>query len=871
LIKILYFIVPLIAILVAIFTILFTPFGSNKVLKPVANSYINKKIKEPKIDITKLDSKFGYIDIAAKSSNGIDVNAKGDIGYLNSKFGLKYNIFANSVKLDNRDIKVDLNVSGQSVGSIKNLGINGEGVAFGSNVKYKFILKDKNPQSIEASINSAQIAKIFAILNKAALVDGLFSLNANMPSLDIKNPKGRADIDIKDGRFNHSLIAKEFKIKLPTDEKYNASIKAAVKGKYIVGLGDINTTSAKLKIKKLTSSLDFKQTKGYYQLNIPNLSRLNKLANINLSGSLVANGVFYANLAKNIYQVVATTKSLNGVAKLSYSGNSAKATLKDISVVKILNMLSMQNYVTSGSINGIVDVKNIKHLNGGFNIATKGVLNKKLLNVKLPSYGYNVKAKGQLQNGNLSVKAANIVTNFVNLSLQNVKYSLITSALKGAFVANVDNLRALEMFTKVKLNGKVKAHGNFEVINKDVKLSVKTKSLGGALDLKYNKNRAAGSFSDLSLPKVLYMLNLPKYLLKANATGNFKVIDINNLDGAFNIKSLGSVDTKTIKKLYNTNLGERFKYSMIIKNGVLKNGRILTKPKANTSFGAIAFDYLNYDTKRSSLSGKYKIEIDNLNRLKPIAGQSLNGALTLTGTIKQNPSQLLITGVANEFGGVINFMLDNPKLKLEAAGLSVVRVLKMLNYEQVLDGVAKANLKYNLNSKLGNFKLNLDEARFLNSKLVESLKQYANFDLSKEVFSNAILDGDINKNIITFNLDSKSQRVKIYIKNAKIDTKAQTIDARVKITQKNQDYNFRVSGPIKDPNIKFIFAGYVKEKVKKKVLKELKKRGLDKQINKEIKKIIPKEIKALKDDNKTKEQIKKIIPKEVKGLFDKLF
>lgn len=865
-IRILFFILPILAIFISIFVILFTPFGSNKFIKPLVNSYLQKKIKEPKIEITRLDSKYGWISIDAKSDNGIKAHTEGDVSYLSKKFGLNYKVNAKSVKLDNRDIKVDLNIAGQAVGSIKNLGVNGRGEAFGSNLDYKFIVKDKKPQAINANISSAEIAKILALIHKPPFIDGLLSINANMPNLDIKNPKGRADVNIVQGRFNRGLISKEFGIKIPKDEQFRANFKAGVKGKYIVGLGDLNTTTAKLKIKKLTSTLDFNQAKGYYSLKINNLSRLNELAKIDLKGPLALDGVFYANLAKNIYQVSASTKSLNGLLKATYTGNKAKVVFKDVSVVKILKMLSQPFYVTSGSINGVVNVANIKHLNGAFDIATNGVLNKKLLKVKLPSYKYKVRAKGVLKSGKLSVRRANIITSFVNLTLQDLQYNLLTNAAKGLFSANIGNLRALELFTKMALNGKLKVSGEFEYANRSVKLKAKTSSLGGSLYINYNGNRLDAKFQNISLVKVLYMLNQPHYLLKATASGNLKIVDINRLDGAFNLQSLGAVDTKTVKKLHNIDLGKVFKYSLLIKKGIIKKGIILTKPKVNTSYGAIVFDYLNYDTKKSYLSGKYKLQIDNLARLEPLIGQRLNGSFALSGTIKQSPNQLLISAVANELGGVIHFMLDSPKLNVEAAGLNVVSILRMLNYEQVLDGVAKINLKYNTKNKQGDFAITLDEARFLNSKLVATLKQYANFDLSKEIFSKAIINGNINKNIVTFNLNTESQRVKISTQDAKIDTKNQTINARVKIVHKNQDYNFRLSGPIKDPHIKVIFTGYIKNKVKKKVLKELKKQGLDK----EIKKIIPKELNILKENNETKEQLKKIIPKEVKGLFDKL-
>ncbi len=865
-----FIILPLLAIIVSVFVILFTPFGSNAILKPIVNTYLQQKIKKPKIKITKLDSKYKWISIDAISDNGIKAHTEGDVDYFKKKFGLDYKIAAKSVTVNDRDIKVDLDVKGQAVGSIKNIGINGNGEAFGSDVNYKFILKDKIPSSIEANIASAEIAKIFALLKQPAFIDGLISIDARLPNLDIKNPKGNANIKITQGRFNRALLYKNYKIKIPKDEKFVANAKAVVKGKYLLSKGEFNSTSLKLNIKKLTSTLDFNIAKGFFSLYIPNLSRLNELLNQNLRGKLLANGVFYINNKKNILQTNLQSKSFGGLIKLFYNNKKIILNLKNVSIVKVLKTLSQPFYLSSGVINGVIDIKDTKNLNGIFNISSNGTLNKKLLKVRLPSYRYKIATKGYLKDGILKLKVANVLTNFVKLNLQNLQYIIPKNHLKTSFFVNIDNLEALQMFTKKVFKGKLKAKGRVEYKNSKLNLQAFTKSLGGNVKIDYNTNSLNANFSDISLPKAIYMLNYPKYISNGVASGQLKLTDIDKLNGSISVKSVGSLNTPLIKRLHDINLGEKFRYSLLINKSKIKNGIILSKPIVDTSFAKIKFEYLNYNINNQTLNAKYQLNINNLNRLKPLVGMPLNGSFNINGNIKQSNNMLSINGVANELGGVINFIYDQPKLKLNAAGVSVIRLFRMLNLEESLDGVAKLDLDYNSDSKLGKFTIRLDEARFLNSRLVEMLKHYANFDLSQEIFTQANIDGVIDNNIITFNLKTNSQRVKIESYNAKLDINNQTIDARVKITQKNQDYNFRISGPIDNPHIKFILAGYVQKKIKKRVLKELEKRGLDKK----IKKIIPKELQLI-EDNQTKDEIKKIIPKkvipkEIKGIFDKL-
>ncbi|HGZ71205.1 MAG TPA: hypothetical protein ENK74_07355, partial [Nitratifractor sp.] len=247
----------IVLLIISAVALLFTPAGSNSVIKPLLNSYLAKKIDNPKIEVNKLDSKFGTINLEASADNGIALSSSGEINYLNQKFDQHYTVDAKSVKVEGRDIQMDLDVKGQAVGSSENFGVNGAGRAFDSNIKYKFIIKDGNPQAITASLNSAQIAKIFALANMQPLADGYLFIDSEIPSLDESNPRGAANIEVKNGRFNERILSKKYGIKLPKNEKFIANIDAKVNKKHILTRGDINTTSAKIKIKKLTSSRDF--------------------------------------------------------------------------------------------------------------------------------------------------------------------------------------------------------------------------------------------------------------------------------------------------------------------------------------------------------------------------------------------------------------------------------------------------------------------------------------------------------------------------------------------------------------------------------------------------------------------------------------
>ena len=856
--KILYIILPIVVLLIAIFAIVFTPAGSNSVIKPIVNKTLAKKIEKPKIEITKLDSKYGFVDIDAKASNGVRANIKGDIDYFKESFDLAYKVDANKIKVQDREIFAKVDVAGQAVGTIKNFGVNGQGKAFESDIKYKFILKNKKPESIEAHINSAKLSQMFAMVNMPAVVDGLAFVDINIPSLDIKNPSGVADVEIREGRFNRGLIAKNFGIKLLKDEKFQAKLKANVEKKFIIGNGVIKSTTAILTIKKITTSLDFLISKGFFNLNIAKLSRLSSIAKQKLRGKLIADGAFYLNSKKKIQQVSVKSDSFGGNLKLFLSNNSLKINLNKVSIPKVIYTAYLPRYLSRGLISGSINIPNLKSLNGQFNIGSSGKLNPKMLKIKLPSYSYKLSTKGSLKNGTVYAKRSSLISSFAHIVLTNTKFSILTKALTTNFVADIKELAALNKLTGQNLRGALKLNGELKQAGKSISLKATTKSLGGVVNLNYRQDSLKASFKSLSLSKLLYILNQANIVKSGVVNGVVKLSSISTLNGLYSLYSKGSLNTGIVQKIYKINLGSNFNYVLNVKDGTVRNGIVSVKPNINTTMGSVKFSKLIYNIKKEVLTGKYSINIDDLSKLEPIVKQKLIGSATINGDIKYQNKNLIVTGIANEFGGSVNYVLHNDKLTLDAAGVSVVKITKMLNYPVFLDAISKVHFEYNLKSKKGTYSANLNDVRFLNSKLVDMLKQYAKFDLSKELFSNAKIEGSINNSLVIFNVKTHSQKTKIDIRRGLVDTKAQTINAKVHFVFNGNDYQFKVKGPIKNPHIVPVFGGYIKNKVKKKVIQKLF--GKDNNTT-SIEKSVEK---------KVEDKVKKALPSEVKGLFNNL-
>ena len=845
----------------ALFATLFTPSGSNTIIKPIINKELAKKLAKPKIEITNLEHSLNQIVLDALIEETITLHAIGNISYFQKSFDIKYYLKAKELTLNNQSYPLHLNIQGEAKGDIKNFAVNGQGEAFDSTINYNFRVHNNLVEYITANIYNAKIAQILLLAKQKPFLDGLVNLNINMPSLNLQNPSGEAKLAIPLATFNRKLFYQNYKILLPKEEKLKALLHTKVAQKKVLSYGDINTTTAKLHIKKLVSTLDFKVAKGYFHLAIKNLSRLNKTLNYKLKGSFDADIVGYINQKKKITQALLTTKSFGGLTKAKYSNEKLKLSLKNLNIPKIEKMLSLPLYVTKGNINGSALLKNFTTYETDFSLSSTVDINKKAIKLPLPSYHYKIATKALFKDLALRANYLKVDASYVKFIAKELKYSVVSKALTSKFDINILNLAALKKTISMPLQGKLNLYGDILLQGNNIKLHTSTKSLGGLLNVTYRNDSLYAKYKNLSLPTILYTLKQAPIVKKGFLTGELSLESIKKLQGKASLKANALINNKILKKRYKIDIGKDRALFLKATSITLKNhkafGDILIKTK-----GAIVnlYDAL-YNINSQSIKANYGVSIADLAILTPLIKQKLKGSLKVVGELSKNGKYLLVSGTSSKFDGTINFLLKGDTFTLNGAGLSIIKLLDMLNKPKNFDGIAKVNLTYNLKSKKGKFTIIIDNGQFLNSKLVESLKLYANFDLSKELFNKVLIDGEINNNIIIFNVATKSQKVKINIHKGKIDIKANTIYAKVRVHFNGNDYNFIVKGPLDDPHYRLSYSGVVKKKVQKKVKEQIKKLGLDK----EIKKVVPKELQDI--DEIIPPDTKKSAKELLKGLF----
>ncbi len=111
---------------------------------------------------------------------------------------------------------------------------------------------------------------------------------------------------------------------------------------------------------------------------------------------------------------------------------------------------------------------------------------------------------------------------------------------------------------------------------------------------------------------------------------------------------------------------------------------------------------------------------------------------------------------------------------------------------------------------------------------------FTGFDITTQVYDNVSIKGNINKKIVTANMNMKNEYTQINSKDAVLDIKNNTIDALLHVNIKNKSISVTIKGDIERPEVKINISDYIKNEIKKKVEEYI---SGNKTVNKFLKKI----------------------------------
>ncbi|MCD6259942.1 MAG: hypothetical protein J7J31_10125 [Helicobacteraceae bacterium] len=638
--------------------------------------------------------------------------------------------------------------------------------------------------------------------------------------------------------FGNGLLKPIIEEQIQEQAQLNAKLET-----FILRLGSIEVLLALDTYNKISLKGDFsllgQSFDLIYDITFKRLSSLSKLAQADLSGSFLTNGIIIGDIDTITIKGesnIASSDTHYNIDILSLEPQSVLATIKGLQVEELLSMLGQEKYASSR-----LDVElkltslDPKNLLGDAKITLKeGKINtavmQKHYNVTLPQTQFHSTSDVKLQGKDVIYKT----TFNSNLAILTSQGTIQPETLRMdlRYGVEIQELAVLKPITNADIRGPLNVKG--EVKGSKEKLTVNGISdIAGsdttfqAILKEFTPHKVYAKIKHLHLDKALYMVHQPHYT-DGLLTVDMKIENakMGALNGIITTKiTQGSLDTKLLTKMM------EFKSSMPSTNYTLSSTSTLrgdlvdSMVTLDSSLARLDIKSALFNIKEGSLKSDYTADIKSLEKLFFATQQHMRGGLLAQGELKKD-KDLDFTMHTNIAGGKIDAKLHNDDFRADIASVQTLDLLHILIYPEIFKSSLSAQLNYNLAQSKGDFRGKLSAGKFTQNEMLTLLKQYGKIDLYKENFAGDVA-ANIHKENIQASLDLKSNTSAITTKDTKLNTQTQKIDSTITVVANKQPITATLKGDISSPKVSVDLKKFMESKAGEKVKKEIQ-RGAEK-------------------------------------------
>ena len=294
---------------------------------------------------------------------------------------------------------------------------------------------------------------------------------------------------------------------------------------FLINTNNINLVanindSSKIKIDgKISSLLDLKG-EFVYKIDIKDLSIFNNIVQKELKGSLQANGDL---ITKNgLSTIIGTSNIANSSTKYEINLNkrdikSLDLDIKNANIDELLALLSEPIY-SFGKLN--LNAKLIKNSSNFFNgdflfDINDGKINNEIVQKEFnfpikQTITYNLKSLNKLENTNV-LSDIKLISSLANLDMKNLIIDLVTKDISSNYFLDILNLRQIEEFINIALNGDLKVVGNINKNQKTLKIDGNSNIADGVANFVLLDDNLDLKLKDANSLKLLYILNKEQF------------------------------------------------------------------------------------------------------------------------------------------------------------------------------------------------------------------------------------------------------------------------------------------------------------------------------------------------------------------------
>jgi hypothetical protein len=824
----------IIGVLILIAATLFTSPGRSWVLLPLTNAYLRHALPDHRVELDSLEPGLKRLQLSGTVDRTIRFEASGPVRWIPLSFDLPYRLRAKKVPIEGKSYPVTLDLQGRLSGKPGEMNVTGAGRGFDAKLRYSLGIRDGKILGLRVNAEGARVDQLLALAGKPPYATGLLDLKAEIPSIEAAARKGGIDFKVREGRIDARLLRKDLGIQLPPVKEYTLEGRLRLAGKLLKGEAAFHSALVDLTLQNFRSDRRLRILKSDYRLEIPELSRLKPLTHTALYGPWKMAGTLYFNRRNDLLQLTGASPSLEGETRFFYDNGSLELSLKQVGLPSLLALAGEPPLASAGKIDAAARFEDLKKLEGRYTLRAKGRWNREEL-LKLvgtdpgKALDFTLQSQGRLHKSLLQA-SADYRSPLLDLALSGLKYEWISGAMEGKYRLTFPDLSRLRLFAKARgsYRADLKGEMSYLPVKKLLRVEGETGSFGGRIHWRYSGQSLELMMKNADGRKLSGLAGMPQIWKQATLNGKVNLKDLSKKVGDYSLELKALADPKALKKLYDISLARPLPLKLR-SDGRLSGTTLTLQSDLESGWGALKLRKGRYRFDSGRFASLYTLKIPDLSKLQPLTGRSYRGPLALSGRLEW-AGKLHLTGSGAQWGGRIDYALQGALLRLRTQEIEIREVMKTLDLSPWLTGKAQSDLRYNLQSDRGTLKVESTGVRLVQSPLTQAASLLLKRDLSRELFTRALLTAQIEKEKILFDFHAASFRTRLEIRGGKIDRIHQSIDAVLTLDDHGHLYKIRIRGPLKHPLIVPIMTQALEHKIRKVIKNKKVQKKIDRVI-----------------------------------------
>ena len=362
--------------------------------------------------------------------------------------------------------------------------IEGNSDIFGGISKYNTEFKDLKLSRAKFSIENAKLEKILQVINEPIYSNGEVNIFADFKNLNIDKLDGTINSRIINASIINEVANTVFKQNLKEKVTYDLNIDTNLISNQAVSSANVESSIGDLTVKK--AIYDFKEDslKSDYLLSIVSLEKLKDIINVSLVGKIDINGEIKNK--NNSLLITGNSNTLGGVLDFNSKNEKLNATLKNIDIQELSNMLNYSKFFNAranftfdydsllkrGNFNG--NLLNGHFLENSFTTLFNQLSKEDLTKEIFETFDINSKIDDRVLTSNLNMKSQNTQISIEN-SILNLEKNLIDTKINAKIKDGSINLALSGDTTSPKISLDVKDLIKEKIIKQLEKKKNKTK------------------------------------------------------------------------------------------------------------------------------------------------------------------------------------------------------------------------------------------------------------------------------------------------------------------------------------------------------------------------------------------------------------